>query len=1089
MQTLADCCRYFFPDNAFPRAVTLQRRGGVSLISLAAGQVQASVSVGPKPEMYKTRLTWAESSGAVVFSAQCNCAHSANGRCEHTLATILQLDETGYGPLLASSYRRFEFSTEAEPTTEVQPADNSVAPQSVETSSTAFMQAKPAQPSFTPQKRDATWFLFDCELSLQEEAICIRRILHRPAKGDQPEQLINYPRVHPSVDTTKRGAAAFQLLEQVDFLGEEYEDEFYNEFGDWSSQSLGGPPPFWAMDSDQSQAALKALCQTRRLTWRSSPNEPIDLNRTLRWEGGAAWRLHLALAETDEGYQLSGELRRGKQTCSIEDPVIFFGGPNVVVFDDRIGRFNADGHFYWISALREYSNIPIPHNRLSDFLADYYGLENPPTIDLPENLHCTETTATPRGWLEIAQPGASGSISATLCCDYDGARATLFDQQEVQIDLANHTFIRRDLEFEYGIDARLMELNCRRGSNGPDSITIPRKSFTEIVETLLEEGWRVSVEGKTLRRSGDYSMRIESGVDWFEIKGKVEFQGAELEIPQLLKAIRSGKRFIDLGDGAAGMLPEAWVNQFAPLADLMNRQAEADDESARFQLTQAMLLDSLLAEFQNVDFDSKFQNLVERLQSFSGFDPLKEPAGFLGELRGYQRDGLGWLTALQEIEFGGVLADDMGLGKTVQVLALLEARRAAADPDAERKPSIVVAPKSLVFNWLEEAQRFAPQLRTFNYTGSDRAERFQEAGPIDVLITTYGTITRDVLELRETQFDYAILDEAQAIKNAGSQRAKACRLLQADHRLAMTGTPVENHLGELWSIFEFLNPGMLGPSKTFQSRFGGSEQQLKTLADGLRPFMLRRTKADVLHDLPEKTEQTLFCEMSGKQKKQYDELREYYRTSLKARIDNQGMRKSKIHVLEALLRLRQVACHSGLVDENLSKNSSAKLDRLLEQLEEVVAEGHKALVFSQFTKLLAIVKSRLDDRGIAYEYLDGQTRDRKARIDRFQQDESVSTFLISLKAGGQGLNLTSADYVFILDPWWNPAVEAQAVDRAHRIGQTRPVFAYRFICKDTVEEKILQLQESKRQLADAIITADNSVLKNLTVDDLQMLLG
>jgi SNF2 family DNA or RNA helicase len=296
----------------------------------------------------------------------------------------------------------------------------------------------------------------------------------------------------------------------------------------------------------------------------------------------------------------------------------------------------------------------------------------------------------------------------------------------------------------------------------------------------------------------------------------------------------------------------------------------------------------------------------------------------------------------------------------------------------------------------------------------------------------------------------------------------------------------------LWSLFEFLNPGMLGSSTAFQSlsrATTGDAESLAMLRRGLAPFILRRTKEQVLKELPEKTEQTLFCELAGKQRTKYNELRDYYRAALSKQIEQTGLAKSKIHVLEALLRLRQAACHIGLLDKQRCDDSSAKLDALMEQLAEVIDEGHKALVFSQFTSLLAIVRRRLDAEKIVYEYLDGQTRDRQQRVARFQTDPACPLFLISLKAGGHGLNLTAADYVFILDPWWNPAVEAQAIDRTHRIGQTRRVFAYRLIARDTVEEKILELQKTKRDLAEAIVSADGNLMRNLTADDLQMLLS
>ena len=410
-----------------------------------------------------------------------------------------------------------------------------------------------------------------------------------------------------------------------------------------------------------------------------------------------------------------------------------------------------------------------------------------------------------------------------------------------------------------------------------------------------------------------------------------------------------------------------------------------------------------------------------------------------------------------------------------------------------RRPSLVVAPKSLVFNWIEEAGRFTPNLKMLDYTGLDRKQHLDEFSNYDVIITTYGTLRRDILELKDKPFRFAILDESQAIKNAGSQAAKACRLISADHRLAMTGTPVENHLGELWSLFEFLNPGLLGTSAAFQRLFKSSSadnpESLRVLSRAISPFILRRTKREVLKELPAKTEQTMHCEMPAHQRQQYDELRDYYRGHLTEQIKEKGFQKSKIHVLEALLRLRQAACHPGLLDERHRHKSSAKLDTLLEQLDRVRDEGHKALVFSQFTTLLSIVRERLDKQGIRYSYLDGRTSNRQDRVREFQEDPDCGLFLISLKAGGFGLNLTAAEYVFILDPWWNPAVEAQAVDRAHRIGQTRPVFAYRLICKDTVEERILELQKSKRDLAEAIVSANSNVIGNLTAEDLQSLLS
>jgi SNF2 family DNA or RNA helicase len=360
------------------------------------------------------------------------------------------------------------------------------------------------------------------------------------------------------------------------------------------------------------------------------------------------------------------------------------------------------------------------------------------------------------------------------------------------------------------------------------------------------------------------------------------------------------------------------------------------------------------------------------------------------------------------------------------------------------------------------------------------------------VVTTYGTLRRDVGFLATREFDTVVLDEAQAIKNPASQSAKASRLLQARNRLALTGTPIENHLGELGSLFEFLNPGLLGKLHALDALSSGrqpSQQELALIARGIRPFILRRTKAQVLPDLPPKTEMVLHCSLAAEQRELYDKLRAAYQASLLEQVETHGMGASAMQVLEALLRLRQVACHPGLVKPEWEEAGSAKLEVLFDQVSEVLDEGHKLLVFSQFTKLLAYVRRHFDERGVPYAYLDGQTRDRAAQVERFQTDPGCNLFLVSLKAGGVGLNLTAAGYVYLLDPWWNPAVEAQAIDRAHRIGQTQPVFAYRMIARDTVEEKMLELQKSKRQLADAILEGEGTTLSDLTADDLRLLLS
>jgi SNF2 family DNA or RNA helicase len=488
--------------------------------------------------------------------------------------------------------------------------------------------------------------------------------------------------------------------------------------------------------------------------------------------------------------------------------------------------------------------------------------------------------------------------------------------------------------------------------------------------------------------------------------------------------------------------------------------------------------------------DAAFAELRQKLQSFDRIKSKRELKSFQGTLREYQRLGLGWLEFLREFGLGGILADDMGLGKTVQVLALLHAHRTPAKSTGI--PSLVVAPRSLVYNWIDEASRFTPKLKVVEYHGAGREALHDKFGDYDVLVTTYGTMRLDIAFLATVEFDTVILDEAQAIKNPASQTAKASGLLVARNRLALTGTPIENHLGELGSIFEFLNPGLLGRLSKLEALTSGrapSRQELELVAQGTRPFILRRTKAQVLPDLPPKTEQVLFCSLRPRQRELYDQVRATYQASLLKQIEKKGVSSSAMQVLEALLRLRQVACHPGLVDDSWEEAGSAKLETLFEQVSEVLDEGHKILVFSQFTSLLAYVRAYFDDEEIPYAYLDGKTRNRAEVVERFQTDPACNLFLVSLKAGGFGLNLTAAGYVFLLDPWWNPAVEAQAIDRAHRIGQEQPVFAYRMIARDTVEEKMLELQRSKRHLAEAVLEGEGTTLRDLTADDLRALLS
>ncbi len=852
---------------------------------------------------------------------------------------------------------------------------------------------------------------------------------------------------------------------------------------------------------------LAQLAETGRLGLTA---ERIDRGRAndaapcwLTLDDGPPWQLRVALRRidtaSDADYELSGRFARGDETLALDQPS-FVIPAGFLIHGATLARADVGGDLGpWRELRREPLRIPAP--QLDDAIAQMAGLPGLLPLDFGVGVPYRESSATPIPRLRFAAPApGDGDVSAQLDFRY-GESWLPFEAGARRIaDTASRRLLWRDSEAEAQALAVLETLGFRTASQGAaadagrppnGSFRLPIAGFEAAAHELVAKGWSLEVEDAPLRAAGRSTARVRSGVDFFDLEGGIPFGEELAPFPALLAAARNGDRFVRLADGSRGLLPRAWLERSAALADLADEVGDA----LRFRRSQATLLDALLAAQDEARADRRFSALRRRLASCSGIEATVESPAFRGTLREYQRLGLGWLGFLERFGLGGCLADDMGLGKTVQVLAHLATRSGSprgASRRPARRPSLVVAPRSVLHGWVEEARRFVPTLRVLRYDGAGRASLRAGFRDADLVVTTYGTLRQDIEWLRTQRLDYAILDEAQAIKNQGSRTARAAGLLRAEHRLALTGTPIENHLGELASLFEFLNPGMLGRARGLSALATGvrEPEQAAVLARVLRPFLLRRTKSEVLRELPAKTEQTLLCELLPAQRRQYDELRRHYQRELSERVERMGIGRSRIHVLEALLRLRQAACHPALIDRERAGEPSAKLETLFEQLEEVLEEGHKALVFSQFTRFLALVRDGVVARGIDHAYLDGRTRDRPARIERFQQDPACRLFLVSLKAGGTGLNLTAADYVFLLDPWWNPAVEAQAIDRAHRIGQPRPVFAYRLVARDTVEEKMLALQQQKRALAKTVLGAgDRGLVASLSADDLRALLG
>lgn len=800
---------------------------------------------------------------------------------------------------------------------------------------------------------------------------------------------------------------------------------------------------------------------------RSTHGSPDSAERPLRLDRGAPWNLELRLSvDGPEYYILEGRLRRADETRSLSAPVAVLRG-GFLLFEDKIGRFADPAHAPWAIGLRG-PEFLVPKQQGDDFLTKILLDPNSPPISWPENLGWSIKTIEPKPkgvFRPLGNNPSLGRMTLTVSFDYDGHEIPLSDLEPSFVVGSKKTVYKRNEEFEEKtlVDA----LRILRDPQGTGSVQT--NDLTRAAGEFVQNGWTIFIENKKLLEPRDFSLNVSSNTDWFDLDVEIDFGDLTISRADLLAALQAKQGVVRLSDGSLGILPTEWASQYSNLSQFGEM---TKDGNIRFNKSQGLMLNAMLGESTHVRADSDFQTFRNKIAKFDGMTTVDAPVGFKGDLRNYQKEGLTWLQFLGEFETGGILADDMGLGKTIQVLAFLLSRKS-------KKPHLVVTPKSLAFNWYDEAKKFAPSLKVIRYAGAGRNKEALEDA--DVVVTTYGTLRADIEKLQNVQFDCAIVDEAQAIKNAKSQAAVATKQINASLRIALTGTPIENSINDLLSILEYTNPGLLGSAE-----MAGDKQA--ALAKVLKPFMLRRTKEKVLTELPDRSEQVLYCEMSATERQFYVAIREKFKASLTEKIAGEGLGKSKLHVLEALLRLRQAASHSGLVDPKRVNEPSAKIEQLIQHMQEVISEGHKVLVFSQFTSLLALVKTRLDDEGINYEYLDGQTDDRKTPVDRFQTDPDISAFLISLKAGGTGLNLTAADYVFILDPWWNPAVEAQAIGRAHRMGQTNKVIAYRMIARGTVEEKILDLQKTKKDLAESIVSEDGDFMKKLTKEDLEMLL-
>lgn len=611
----------------------------------------------------------------------------------------------------------------------------------------------------------------------------------------------------------------------------------------------------------------------------------------------------------------------------------------------------------------------------------------------------------------------------------------------------------------------------------------------EHIEHLKEQGFDIEQANSAKRfvlGSNKIDFEIKEDNDWFDINAIVYFGVHPIPFIALKQHILHKKREFVLPDGEIAIIPEKWFTQYSSLFSLADTGKNLKLKKFHVGLINDLAEDSIA----NVTLDRKLQ----KLNDFEQIEDFSMPLHFKGDLRHYQKAGYNWFSFLREYNFGGCLADDMGLGKTIQTLAMLQKMKEEDAQQEKHGTSLIVMPTSLIYNWLNEAKKFTPSLKILSHTGTNRNKEISRFSKYDVVITTYGVTRVDADLLQGFYFNYIILDESQNIKNPSSKSFKAVRQLKSRHRLVLSGTPIENSVSDLWTQLTFLNPGLLGTQSFFNEEYVQAiekrkdEDKARKLQAIIKPFVLRRTKEQVAAELPPKTEHIFYCDMSEDQAAYYEKTKSAYRNDLLSSMDNGSYAKKQIQILQGLTALRQLANHPVMIDEEYHSDSG-KFENVIHTLDNVLKGGHKVLIFSQFVKHLEIFKPYMEREKISYAYLDGSTRNRGEIVADFQQNEQVRVFLISIKAGGVGLNLTQADYVFILDPWWNPAIEQQAIDRTHRIGQDKKVFIYKFISKDTVEEKILALQRRKKSLASSLITTEESFFKSLSKDDIRELLS
>ena len=697
------------------------------------------------------------------------------------------------------------------------------------------------------------------------------------------------------------------------------------------------------------------------------------------------------------------------------------------------------------------------------------------------------------------------SLKAFLDFEYDGVRVPY---SKTNVDKVQYITVKKpDEDLIYWVkrnikhenEAYAMLLACKFVPMQTNNLALEKENAIDFYNYYLKQagdGWRFEEKDdmsffKLMDKPFKLCAKIdfsEEQPDSFDISIYGQAGDEIISFDEIYDTIQSGEKYARIR--SLGFVEYPAQNIYSMMRSFNSFDVYRNPDN---RFTVKTYRAGLINELKNLGVElilsDRFKTFWEQMSTFSTVETLTLPKGINAEFREYQLKGFGWLWFMYKYGLNGILADDMGLGKTLQALTVLQKAKEEDGP----MPTLVIAPTTVVFNWESEIQKFAPSLSCLKLQGGERKQFFDKIPEYDVVITSYALLRRDIKKLKDINFRYVILDESQNIKNATSQTAQAVKQLTSQHKLALSGTPIENKLEELWSVFDFLMPGFLFTMADFNSRYVNPimEHQDKVVEKRLKlqiyPFILRRMKRDVAKDLPDKVENIAYCELTDDQRDFYLQVLDSTKEELFKSIEQNGLEKSRLSIFSALLRMRQICCHPRLYDKNNVKNviSSGKFEKLKVMLEEIISEKHRILLFSQFVDMLDIVKAWLDKSGIRYEYLTGKTKDRQGAVERFNTDPTIPIFLISLKAGGTGLNLTGADYVIHYDPWWNPAVEDQATDRAYRIGQTKKVFVYRLITKNTVEEKIQKLKTIKRNLVDSVISVDRNITKSLTMDDIR----